>query len=648
METPPSRSKKELQRLTGKLVALGRFIAHFTDELQPFFLAIRKVGANRWTDSCQSAFEKIKQCLMHPPILSSPLPREKLYMYPAVSEWAISAVLFRCPSPKEQKPIYYVSRALADVETRYSKMELTALALGSAAQKLRPYFQAHPVVVLTDQPLRNILHKPDLTGRMLQWAIELSEYGIEFQPRLSMKGQEPSGVEWWTLRVDGASRSSGSGVGLLLQSPTGEHLEQAIRLGFLASNNEAEYEAILSGLDLALALFVSKLRVYSDSQLVVRHVQKEYEAKDERMVRYLTKVRDTLQRFTEWTIEKIKRTENGCADALAGIAASLPIKETILLSIYVQTNPSVAETSTCNTIEANQADGQEWTEDIIRYLRTGTLPEEPKQAHKTWVQSARFTLIGGHLYKRSFTGPYLRYLNHSKALYVLAELHKGVEAEAYASIKDKDVTKFVWKNIICCFGIPQTIIADNGPQFDSITFQNFCLKLNIRNSYSTPRYPQSNRQAEATNKTLIIALKKRLEQVKGKWVDELPGVLWAYRTTPGRPTENTPFALAYGMDAVIPTEIGLPTIRTEAGRQDDANVELGRNLDWADEVRETASIWMADYQQRAAAHYNRKARPRSFKSGTLVLRKVFENTAETGAGKFQANWEDPYIVSKTS
>ena len=180
METPPPRSQKELQRLTGKLVALGRFIARFTDELRPFFLAIRKGGANGWTDSCQSAFEKIKHDLRQPPILASPLPGEKLYMYLAVSEWAISAVLFRCPSHKEHKPIYYVSRALADVETKYSKMELTSLALRSAAQKLRPYFQAHPVVVLTDQPFRNILHKLDLTGRMLQWAIELSEYGIEF------------------------------------------------------------------------------------------------------------------------------------------------------------------------------------------------------------------------------------------------------------------------------------------------------------------------------------------------------------------------------------------------------------------------------------------------------------------------------------
>ncbi|KAL6344991.1 hypothetical protein AAG906_007722 [Vitis piasezkii] len=396
METPPPKSKKELQRLTGKLVALGRFIARFTDELRPFFLAIRK----------------------------------------ADERWAISAVLFRYPSHKEQKPIYYVSRALADVETRYSKMELTALALRSAAQKLRPYFQAHPVV-------------PDLTGRMLQWAIELSEYGIEFQPRLSMKGQvmadfRTTREEWWTLQVDGASRSSGFGVGLLLQSPTGEQLEQAIRLRFPASNNEAEYEAILSGLDLALALSVSRLRVYSDSQLVVRHVQKEYEAKDERMARYLTKVRDTLQR------------------------------------------------------RRPRLDGSHHKVSPDRHFA--------RRAQK------KFLLVATDYFS------------------------KWVEVEAYASIKDKDVTKFVWKNIICRFGIPQTIIADNDPRFDSITFRNFCSELNIRNLYSTSRYPQSNGQAEATNKTLITALKKRLEQAKGKWVEELPSVLWAYRTTPGRPT----------------------------------------------------------------------------------------------------------------
>ena len=150
MEAPAPRNKKELQRLTGKLVALGRFIARFTDKLRPFFLVLRKAGTTGWTDNCQSAFEKIKHYLTQPSILSSPQPGEKLYMYLAMSDWAVNAALFRCPTHKEHKPVYYVNRAMVDVETRYSKIEQTALALRSAAQKLHPYFQAHLVVILTD------------------------------------------------------------------------------------------------------------------------------------------------------------------------------------------------------------------------------------------------------------------------------------------------------------------------------------------------------------------------------------------------------------------------------------------------------------------------------------------------------------------
>ena len=100
---------------------------------------------------------------------------------------------------------------------------------------------------------------------------------------------------------------------------------------------------------------------------------------------------------------------------------------------------------------------------------------------------------------------------------------------------------------------------------------------------------------------------------------------------------NTHFALAYRIDAIIPTEIGLPTTWTAVQGQRDEDQELGRNLDWADEVRESASIWMAAYQQRATAHYNRKAQPLVFKVGTLVLRRVFKNTTKKRAGKFQAN-----------
>ena len=102
---------------------------------------------------------------------------------------------------------------------------------------------------------------------------------------------------------------------------------------------------------------------------------------------------------------------------------------------------------------------------------------------------------------------------------------KWIEAQAFSSIRDKDVTQFIWKNIVRQFDIPKSIVSDNGPQFDSRVYQNFYQELKIKNLYSTPRYLQSNGLAEASNKTLLTALKKRLDSAKGKWVDELPGVL---------------------------------------------------------------------------------------------------------------------------
>ena len=105
---------------------------------------------------------------------------------------------------------------------------------------------------------------------------------------------------------------------------------------------------------------------------------------------------------------------------------------------------------------------------------------------------------------------------------------KWVETEALANIRDVDVKKFVWKNIITRFGVPNSLISDNGLQFDIKAFREFCNGLGIRNKYSTPTYPQSNGQTEATNKVIVNGLKKRLDSAKGRWAEELLSVLWAY------------------------------------------------------------------------------------------------------------------------
>ena len=139
---------------------------------------------------------------------------------------------------------------------------------------------------------------------------------------------------------------------------------------------------------------------------------------------------------------------------------------------------------------------------------------------------------------------------------------KWVEAKVYASIKDKDVMKFVWKNSICRFGIPYAIVADNSPQFDSIAFRNSCSELKIQNLYSTPWYPQSNGQTEANEQDLTVNIKEKTRasqrKVGGGAARRLVGLPNDARMT----NRNTHFALAYGIDAIIPTEIGLPTTRT--------------------------------------------------------------------------------------
>jgi len=163
-------------------------------------------------------------------------------------------------------------------------------------------------------------------------------------------------------------------------------------------------------------------------------------------------------------------------------------------------------------------------------------------------------------------GPLHRSTRGVQYLLVLTDyFSKWIEVEAYVNIKDSAVKTFIWKNIICRHGVPYEIVIDNGLQFISHEFEAFCSDWGIKVSYSTPRYPQGNRQAEAANKTILSNLKKRLSNLKGGWYDELQPVLWAYRTTPRRSTGETPFSLVYGMEAVVPAELNVPGLRrTEA------------------------------------------------------------------------------------
>ena len=193
--------------------------------------------------------------------------------------------------------------------------------------------------------------------------------------------------------------------------------------------------------------------------------------------------------------------------------------------------------------------------------------------------------------------------------------------------------QFVQKNIVCRFGIPQSIVSDNGPQFISKAFQQFCTEYGIRNEYSSPRYPQSNGQVKVMNKTLLEYLKKSLTTTKGSGVDELPIALWVYRTTLRKPIRETPYALAFDAEARIPIESGLePLCAIDS-------TKLAQALDELEEKRERAVIQMIEYQRRATRQVEQIVNSRAFNKGDLVLRRTFKE------GKLKPIWEGPYIIT---
>ena len=162
---------------------------------------------------------------------------------------------------------------------------------------------------------------------------------------------------------------------------------------------------------------------------------------------------------------------------------------------------------------------------------------------------------------------------------------KWVETEALATITEKNVQSFVWRCIVCKFGIPRVLVSDNGKQFDNDSFRDFCSQLGIRNHYSSPNHPQANGQVEVTNRSLLKIIKTRLEGVKGIWHEELLSILWAYRTMARTPTGETPFRLTYGSEAVIPTYVGLTSYMVHNHDESKNDEAIRLQLDLVDEVR---------------------------------------------------------------
>ncbi|XP_052177558.1 uncharacterized protein LOC127791614 [Diospyros lotus] len=570
---------------------LGYIVHHRGIEVNPEKIkAILKMPTLRNIKECQEAFNELKACLASPPVLTKPRMGEPLYLYLAVAD---------------------EGSELSTAEARYSPLEKLAFALVVLARKLRPYFKVHSITVLTDQPLRQVLGKPELSGRMLKWSMELTTFDIEYKPRSAIKAQaladfivKGSGLGKsredslgpWMLAVDGSSNPRGGGAGLMIKSHEGQSWLYALHFEFRVSNNEAEYEALIVGLRLA-------------AQLGARHLN------------------------------------NMEADTLSRIAsASFPTNSR---QIFIETLPqrSINEIveQLCLDLEPS------WLDPFFSYLKDGKLLESDLEARELKRKAQKFILINEKLYKRSFTQPLLRCVRPREVDYVLREIYEGIcgshigartlyqkalRQGYYWPTMVTDAEQLVTKsercqrisNLIhvhsamlahlvqpCPFAQWGTDILGLFPpvasqvKFLIAAIDHFTkwieakplasitarkvkqflwknVELGIKQHFTSVAHPQANEQIELANRTMLYGLKARVDEVDGSWVDELPSILWSYRTTRRGSIGETPFSLCYSSEALIPVEIGIPTFRVEHFDPESNEQDLRNNLDTVEEL----------------------------------------------------------------
>jgi transposase InsO family protein len=234
----------------------------------------------------------------------------------------------------------------------------------------------------------------------------------------------------------------------------------------------------------------------------------------------------------------------------------------------------------------------------------------------------------------------------SHLLVDIDKFSKWIEVRPLTSIRSEQAVAF-FTNIIHRFGVPNSIITDNGSQFNRKQFLDFCEDHHIRVNWATVAHPMTNGQVESANGMLLQGLKPRiyndLNKFDKRWMKELPSVVWSLRTTPSRATGFSPFFLVYGAEAILPIDLEYGSSRTKA--YDDRRNQTSRedSLDQLEEARDMALLHSARYQQSLRRYHARGVRPRDFQVGDLVLR-LWQDARRRH--KLTPPWEGPFIIAK--
>ncbi|XP_059589978.1 uncharacterized protein LOC132252789 [Vitis vinifera] len=468
LDMPTPRTEKEIRGFLGRLQYISRFIARLTDICEPIFRLLRKNQPTVWNDDCQCAFERIKECLLSPPVLVPPTPGRPLLLYLSVSDMALGCMLAQLDDLGKERAIYYLSKRMLEYECKYIMIERLCLAVVWASRRLRHYMIEHSVLLVSRlDPLRYLFDKPVLTGRLMRWLVLLTEFDIHYVTQKSVKGSivadhlaslpisddrsidddfpdeqivSMTSITGWRLYFDGAANQSGFGIGILLMSPQGDHIPRSVRLAFSdhhrLTNNIVEYKACITGLETALDLGIRQLEIHGDSNLVIKQTQGIWRTRDEKLKPYHAYLDLLIDRFDVLRYIHLPRVENQFADALATLASL------IVIPAGVNVRPLLIETRSapaycCLIGEIEDQIELPWYHDIYQFLSCGTYPESASAKDRRALRqlATRFVVCGDALYRRSPDGLLLLCLDRASADRVMREVHAGIVASLYRDVR---------------------------------------------------------------------------------------------------------------------------------------------------------------------------------------------------------------------
>jgi ribonuclease HI len=363
-----------------------------------------------------------------------------------------------------QRPVYFISEVLSETKIRYPQIQKLLYVVILTRRKLRHYFESHPVTVVSSFPLGEIIKCREASGRIAKWVVELMGETISFAPRKAINSQvladflaewvdtqlptTPIQPELWTMYFDGSLMKTGAGAGLLFISPLGKQVRYVLRLHFPASNNVAEYEALVNGLHIAVELGVRRLDAHGDSQLVIDQVMKNSHCRDRKMEAYCDEVRRLEDKFHGLELNHVARRYNETADELAKIASgrmTVPpnvfSRDIYQPSVKLDDAPEPDETSAQPEVpsaaegEALRIEGewngvapnQSWQTPYLQYLLRGELPLDKAEARRLARRAKSFVLLGDkkELYHRSPSVILQRCISVAQGQELSQEIHSG-------------------------------------------------------------------------------------------------------------------------------------------------------------------------------------------------------------------------------